>query len=130
MTPTYPAPRVTTDRVARYIDAHRITDSGDSLACRIALDLLDARQQIADVVETAMAEHAELVAIGAQLAAVIEADHAERAALLADWDASQAELMAARERIVRLDAALDAALLAIDQHHATLFGGQRTRRPT
>lgn len=62
MTPTYPAPRVTTDRVARYIDAHRITDSGDSLACRIALDLLDARQQIADVVETAAAGHAELVA--------------------------------------------------------------------
>ena len=49
MTPTYPAPRVTTDRVARYIDAHRITDSGDSLACRIALDLLDARQQIAEL---------------------------------------------------------------------------------
>lgn len=127
MTPTYPAPRVTTDRVARYIDAHRITDSGDSLACRIALDLLDARQQLAGVVETAMAEHAELVAIRAQLAAVIEADHAERAALLADWDASQAELMAARERIVRLDAALDAALLAIDQYHAPLFGEWRAR---
>lgn len=52
MTPTHPAPRVTTDRVARYIDAHRITDSGDSLACRIALDLLDARQQIAELEAT------------------------------------------------------------------------------
>lgn len=127
MIPTPPAPRVTTDRVTRHIEAHRLTDSGDSLACRIALDLLDARQQIADVVETAMAEHAGLVAIRAQLAAVIEADHAERAALLADWNTSQAELMAARERIVKLDAALDAALLAIDQYHATLFGEWRAR---
>lgn len=52
MTPTHPAPRVTTERVARHIEAHRLKDSGDSLACRIALDLLDARQQIAELEAT------------------------------------------------------------------------------
>ena len=62
MPPTHPAPRVTTERVARYIDAHRVTGSTATIGCGIAADLIDARQQLTDVVETAMAEHAELVA--------------------------------------------------------------------
>ena len=74
MSTTRPSPRVTTERVARYIEAHRVTGSTGAVECDIAADLLDAR-----------------------------------------------------ERTVKLDAALDAALLVTDQYHATLFGTPKAK---